>query len=126
MLLVGKGESGFLLHTGCSSGRVWVTVRSLAAAPATPLGDSLKTWETVQEETLTIAGPLTLISPLGGRPFVKGAFLPAQPSLHRVRALARGRAQNRDLVSEHPSEEYDVTLWPVTTIEPGVLLGHDG
>lgn len=126
VLLVGKDHSGFLLRTGCSSGRVWVTVRGVASPPAAPLAEELKEWEVAQEETLTIAGELTLISPLGGGPFVERVFVPEQPGLHRVRARARGRGRNWDLATENPVEEYDVTLWPVTAIEPGLLLDDEG
>lgn len=126
VVFVGKHQSGLLLRTGCSSGRVWVTIRSLDRAPATPLADSLDGWDVGQEVTLTITGDLTLISPLGGSPFVRRAFAPERPGLHRVRALARGRARNRDRVSETPSEEYDVAFWAVTETEPEILVGDDG
>ncbi len=125
VLLVDTDDAGLIVHTGCAAGQVWITIRSRAEPPTT-LADSMLGWEVGEEETVTILEDLTLISPLGGDPVIEGAFRPRRPGLHRVRVLARGRAENYDSVSQTPTEHYDVTLWPVDEGQPALRLGDDG
>ena len=81
-------------------------------------------WEIGEEDTLTINTPLQLAdfnayeSPT--------AFTPAEPGLHRVRLLAKGRDLRYDEVCESPVESYELTIWPVKTQEPRLRLGDDG
>lgn len=125
ILLVGEDDSGFAIHTGCAMGLVWLTLRSSDRSPG-PLADGLVGWEVGEEATVNISSGLTLISPMGNDPVVENAFVPHEPGLHRVRVLARGRARHYDQVSRDPSEEFEVTLWPVDANEPAARIGEEG
>lgn len=112
-----------IIRTGCAMGPVWVTFRALDQAPP-DLADSMDGWEVGEEETLDITTDLTLTAPTSVTAL--RFEVPTRPGPHRLRVLARGRAEHYDHVVESPTEEYEITIWPVDQTEPRHRHGDDG
>jgi len=124
--LLAPSEDGHsvIVLTGCASGPVLVTVRSLDTPPA-PLVESMDGWQVGVEDTVDVDGKLNVVCWEPTEDTYE-AFTPNKPGPHRVRVLARGRAEHYDHVVEEATEEYDISIWPTDGAAPRLSLGDDG
>jgi hypothetical protein len=122
LLSVADDGRTLIVSTGCATGPVIVTVRSSDQPP--PLADSLTGWDIGVEDTFEIHDELSVV-PWGAGDSYE-AFTPTKPGPHRVRVLARGRAEHYDAAVEEATEEYDISIWPTDSVEERLSLGDDG
>lgn len=105
-----------IIFTGCSDGPVNVTVHT-GQEPLPSLAASATGWEVGEQVTITIHNELYLVPLMGNTP-APLAFTPQTPGLHLVRVLARGHTTNYDIPTWVPTEDYEITITPVTA-DPG-------
>jgi hypothetical protein len=124
LLNIASDGSSLFVSTGCANGAVTIAVSVLEEPPAA-LDQCMAGWEVGAEQDLVLAAELFL-----GAPTVNVAanlvVAPASPGLHRVRVLARGRAEYYDQFVDDSGEEYDVKFWPISTPQGRTDAGHDG
>jgi hypothetical protein len=124
LLNVTTDGSSVFVSTGCANGAVTVAVNVLEEPPAA-LDQCIADWEVGAEQDLLLATELYLASPTVNA-VADLVVAPVSPGLHRVRVLARGRAEHYDQFVEDSGEEYEVTFWPIATPEGRTDAGHDG
>ncbi len=105
-----------IVRTGCASGPVNVTVR-IGHEPVPDLAAAVDGWDVAEQAAILIADDLYL-APLEGIGPAPLVYTLAAPGLHLVQVLARGRAAQYDAVVDEATEDYDITITPVTT-DPG-------
>ncbi|WP_329000893.1 hypothetical protein OHA18_41490 [Kribbella sp. NBC_00709] len=66
------------------------------------------------------------LAPLMGESPAYPVYTPTDPGLHLVRVLARGRTTHYDAVVWEPSEDYDITITPVSSDPGRQTTGDDG
>lgn len=112
------------VSTGCASGAVTVAVRVLQEPPA-DLNQCMTGWEVGAEQDLLFNGDLYLRAPTVNE--ILGVVVaPTTPGPHRVRVLARGRAEHYDQFVDESGEEYEVTFWPISAPRGRADAGNDG
>ena len=123
--LLGVSDGAVVVLTGVAWGKVELTVRALDRAPA-PIEQSMAGWDVGEEETFEVVEPLHAFGPLGLW-WAEDAYVPARPGLYRVRVLAHGRIpdEGHDETEGRTGERYEVSIWPVKTVEPRVREGSD-
>ncbi|HEY3562733.1 MAG TPA: hypothetical protein VGL05_34940 [Kribbella sp.] len=90
-----------------------MTVR-ITEEPLPDLATADTEWEVGEELATHLDGELYL-APLMGQSPAYSVYTPAGPGLHLVRVFARGRTTHYDAVVWEPSEEYEVTITPVSS-----------
>lgn len=116
--LLDGGTGWFVVHTGTATGPVAMRVDILLAAPP-PLWEVPPGWEIAQEATATFTAGQLVVGEENVYEVTAG--------VHRVRVVARGRANDIDVSTFEPvaGEEYVVTIWPEPLERPTVLVGTD-
>lgn len=124
LLTLDREGPAVIVTTGCAQGPVNVTIRITQDPPP-----SLKTagtgWEIGEQIAVDVTSDLYLLSmtPEGGGTLV---YTAGSPGLHLVRVLARGRAAHYDAIVDEATEDYDITITPITTDPGGQTTGGDG
>ncbi len=75
-------------------------------------------WDVAEQAAILIADDLYLASLEGIGP-ASLVYRPAAPGLHLIQVLARGRAAHYDAVVDEATEDYDITITPITPIQDG-------
>lgn len=117
-------RSAVIVRTGCADGPVNVTVR-IGTAPLPDLATAGAGWDVGEELAIPIEGELYL-APLMGENPAYPVYTPPNPGLHLVRVLARGRTTHYDTVAWEPSEDYDITITPISSDPGRQTTGDDG
>jgi hypothetical protein len=124
LLNVSTDGSSLFVSTGCASGAVTLAVRALAE-PSGDLDQCMAGWEVGAEQDLLLAAELHLGAPTVNV-IARVIVAPTAPGLHRVRVLARGRAEHYDHFVDDSGEEYEVTFWPISAPQGRADAGNDG
>jgi hypothetical protein len=82
-------------------------------------------WEIGEQMAIAVTTDLYLLPMMPEDPATL-VYTPAAPGLHLVRVLARGRAAHYDAVVAEASEDYAITITPITTDPGRQVTGGDG
>lgn len=124
LLNISTDGSSLFVSTGCANGAITLAVFLLEQSSA-GLDECMADWDVGAEQDLVLVAELHL-----GAPTVsvvpRVVVAPTAAGLHRVRVLARGRAEHYDRFVDDSGEEYEVTFWPISAPQGRTDAGHDG
>ncbi|GAA3117366.1 hypothetical protein JOF29_006066 [Kribbella aluminosa] len=124
LLNISSDGTSLFVSTGCASGTVVLRLKLLTEPPG-DLDQCMEGWEIGAEDDFLLTTNLHLGAPTVNMtdPLV---VTPSSPGPHRVRVLARGRAEHYDQFVGDSGEEYEVIFWPVESARSRVDAGDDG
>lgn len=116
--------SAVIVRTGCADGPVNVTLR-VRTEPLPDLATVGAGWDVGEQLAVPVMDDLYLAPLMGEHPAYL-VYTPSTPGLHLIRVLARGRTTHYDAVVGEPTEDYDITIAPVSSDPGRQRTGDDG